>query len=129
MLNWARFVGSVAFIRHYDLYHHSLPTRTWGHSVNRFNLKQMIMDLLLISSGTPAAADSYGIFDARGLALGGTGVALGNVDTGHFYNPALTAFHAFASHTTRLQVGRRLFSSRYGRLRAGLRSQHNSRHA
>lgn len=48
-----------------------------------------------------AIADSYGVFDARTLALGGTGVALGSLTTGHFYNPALTSFHQGHEDRTR----------------------------
>lgn len=88
--------------------------------MNRFNLKQMVMGLLLISSGTPAAADSYGIFDARGLALGGTGVALGNADTGHFYNPALTAFHE--GHEDRTRDGSHSFHAVLAALSDGART-------
>ncbi len=36
---------------------------------------------------------SFGIYDARGMGMGGTGVATGDLRTGHFYNPALLAFH------------------------------------
>lgn len=61
--------------------------------MNIFPLNALTVGLLLASIGSQSSADSYGIFDARTLALGGTGVALGDIDTGHFYNPALTAFH------------------------------------
>jgi hypothetical protein len=45
------------------------------------------------AAGLPAWGSGYGIYDTRTLALGGTGVALGDINAGHFYNPALTAFH------------------------------------
>lgn len=41
----------------------------------------------------PAAAVTYGIYDARGLAMGGTAVAAGNTSQAQFYNPALLSFH------------------------------------
>lgn len=40
-----------------------------------------------------AAGHSYGIYDPRSMGMGGTGVATGDLRTGHFYNPALLAFH------------------------------------
>ncbi len=43
------------------------------------------------SSGLHAAG--YGIYDARTLALGGAGVAMGNTEQGFYYNPALMAFN------------------------------------
>lgn len=42
---------------------------------------------------TSSFANGYGIYDTRTLALGGTAVAMGNINNAHFYNPALTAFH------------------------------------
>lgn len=48
---------------------------------------------LLALSAVPASAVSYGIFDARGLAMGGTAVAAGNTSQAQFYNPALLSFH------------------------------------
>lgn len=41
-----------------------------------------------------AFAASFGVFDARTQALAGTGVALGDLATGMYYNPALLALHA-----------------------------------
>ncbi len=38
-------------------------------------------------------AVSFGVFDARTLALGGTSVAMSNLTTGHYANPALLALH------------------------------------
>ncbi len=47
-----------------------------------------------VCSLSPAAlAAGYGIYDARTLALGGAGVALGNSRVGFYYNPALMAFN------------------------------------
>lgn len=47
----------------------------------------------LIVGSSPAWGGGYGVYDTRTLSLGGTGVALGDINSGHFYNPALTAFH------------------------------------
>lgn len=68
--------------------------------MHKFHFSRLIITLLAAHMAS-AAADSYGVFDARTLALGGTGVALGNIDTGHFYNPALTAFHTGHEDRTR----------------------------
>lgn len=69
--------------------------------MNRFHFTRLMIVLLAAGSASEGMAESYGIFDARGLALGGTGVAIGNADTGHFYNPALTAFHEGSEDRTR----------------------------
>lgn len=56
----------------------------------------MIQSLLAASalSLPPAAySNSYGIFDARTHAFAGTAIAIADVNQGHFYNPALLAFH------------------------------------
>lgn len=41
----------------------------------------------------PLLAAGYGIYEARGLAMGGTTVALSSTDNAIFYNPALLSFH------------------------------------
>jgi hypothetical protein len=74
----------------------------------------------LASHASGLAADSYGVFDARGLALGGTGVALGNADTGHFYNPALTAFHE--GHEDRTRDGSHSFHAVLAAISDGART-------
>ena len=38
-------------------------------------------------------AQEFGIFEPRGLAMGGATVTLANTDTAQFYNPALLSFH------------------------------------
>lgn len=40
-----------------------------------------------------AAGHSFGIYDPRSMGMGGTGITTGDLRTGHFYNPALLAFH------------------------------------
>lgn len=69
--------------------------------MNRFHIKCLVLGSLLGGLSSPAYTDGYGIFDSRGLALGGAGVAIGNADSGHFYNPALTAFHQGHEDRTR----------------------------
>lgn len=76
--------------------------------------------LLVAHAASKASADSYGIFDARSLALSGTGVALGNIDTGHFYNPALTAFHT--GHEDRTRDGSHSFHAVLAALSDGART-------
>lgn len=87
--------------------------------MDRFTLTQMTTGLLLACASGAATGDNYGVFDARGLALGGTGVALGNADTGHFYNPALTAFHE--GHEDRTRDGSHSFHAVLAALSDGAR--------
>lgn len=88
--------------------------------MNRFHINSLAFGLLVAGISGHATADSYGIFDARGLALGGTGVALGNADTGHFYNPALTAFHQ--GHEDRTRDGSHSFHAVLAALSDGART-------
>ncbi len=48
---------------------------------------------LMLAFSPLTYANSYGIFDARGLGMGGVGMSTGNLRTGHLYNPAVLAFH------------------------------------
>lgn len=70
---------------------------------------RILLGLMISAYGNTALADGYGVFDARTQSLGGTGVALGSLTTGHFYNPALTAFHE--GHEERTQDGSHSFHS------------------
>lgn len=88
--------------------------------MNTTHINALTIGLLLTGISSHTIADSYGIFDARGLALGGTGVALGNVDTGHFYNPALTAFHQ--GHEDRTRDGSHSFHTVLAALSDGART-------
>lgn len=49
--------------------------------------------LLIASLASPAFAISYGIYDARALAMGGAAISVGTSAQAAFYNPALLAFH------------------------------------
>jgi Protein of unknown function (DUF3308). len=87
--------------------------------LNRAHCSRLLIGLLA-THASGLAADSYGVFDARGLALGGTGVALGNADTGHFYNPALTAFHE--GHEDRTRDGSHSFHALLAAVSDGART-------
>ncbi len=56
-------------------------------------LLPLAMTALMLSASPPAAGNSFGIFDARGLGMGGVGMSTGNLRTGHLYNPSVLAFH------------------------------------
>lgn len=88
--------------------------------MNTFHINGPAIGVLLISLSKLASADTYGVFDARSLALGSTGVALGNADTGHFYNPALTAFHQ--GHEDRTRDGSHSFHMVLAALSDGART-------
>lgn len=88
--------------------------------MNTFHINGPAIGVLLISLSKLASADTYGVFDARSLALGSTGVALGNADTGHFYNPALTAFHQ--GHEDRTRDGSHSFHTVLAALSDGART-------
>lgn len=49
--------------------------------------------ILIAAFSSPAFAISYGIYDSRGLAMGGAATAIGTYAQAAFYNPALLAFH------------------------------------
>lgn len=63
--------------------------------------------LLIIALGLSAMqtitvnAIDYGINDARGLAMGGTVIAVGNTSQAAYYNPALLSFHEGDEDKTR----------------------------
>ncbi len=62
-------------------------------------ISAIALTLSLISND--GHTNSFGIYDSRTLAMGGTAVAIGTINNGHFYNPALTAFHIGDEDTTR----------------------------
>ena len=49
--------------------------------------------LLMFCTSMPCVAISYGIYDSRALAMGGSGTAVGNYAQAPFYNPALLGLH------------------------------------
>lgn len=57
------------------------------------NLRHTFVLLTMVLLPAQAVGHSFGIYDARSMGMGGTGVATGDLRTGHFYNPALLAFH------------------------------------
>lgn len=52
-------------------------------------ISPLLAVLAMSTLGAPVMALDYGIFEARSLAMGGTGVALSTGQNAHFYNPAL----------------------------------------
>lgn len=46
-----------------------------------------------MSASMPAVAISYGVYDSRALAMGGSATAVGNYAQAAFYNPALLGFN------------------------------------
>lgn len=56
-------------------------------------LRNALTLLTTVLFSAHAAGNSFGIYDPRGMGMGGTGVTTGDLRTGHFYNPALLAFH------------------------------------
>jgi hypothetical protein len=56
-----------------------------------FSLTCLALSLSLIAGSTQAI--SFGTYDARSLAMGGTGTAVGKPEQAAFYNPALLGFH------------------------------------
>lgn len=57
-----------------------------------FRYGAVLLPFTLLIATTQAG--TFGVYDARTQALGGTAVALAGPDQGHFYNPALTAMHS-----------------------------------
>jgi hypothetical protein len=53
----------------------------------------LVFSLLSLGISSTSHALTYGIYDARGLAMGGAAVAVGTPAQAAFYNPALLAFH------------------------------------
>jgi hypothetical protein len=85
---------------------------------NRLCPHLLIFSVLIVAPFTWASG--YGIYDTRTLALGGTAVALGDINSGHFYNPALTAFHD--GHEDRTQDGLHSFQLLVSNLSKGART-------
>lgn len=84
-------------------------------------LTYSLLTTWLLCSPAPAAwAAGYGVYDTRTLALGGAGVALGDYNTGHFYNPALSAFHD--GHEDRTRDGLHSFQLLLASLSKGART-------
>lgn len=74
----------------------------------QFGRGRIAVICLSVTLATPAAAGtSYGIYDARTLAMGGASVASANNDNAQFYNSALLAFNDEIEEKT--QDGRFLF--------------------
>lgn len=56
-------------------------------------LLSLTSSLLMFFTSMPCIAISYGIYDSRAMAMGGSATAVGNYAQAAFYNPALLGFH------------------------------------
>jgi len=56
---------------------------------------------MLAGTSLPSYGISYGIYDSRGLAMGGSATAIGSHAQAAFYNPALLAFHDLEEEQSR----------------------------
>lgn len=64
-------------------------------------LKMSVLPLLWITLSSPGAlAISYGIYEARGQAMGGAGVAVSSWHQAQYYNPALLALNDESENTS-----------------------------
>jgi len=55
--------------------------------------RSLAIAFLCCASSIASASTTYGVFDARTMAMGGVAVASANNDNAHFYNSALLAFN------------------------------------
>lgn len=81
---------------------------------------QTITFLLGACLAADALASSYGVYDARALAMAGTAVGVGNVNQAHHYNPSLIAFHS--GHEDRTRDGRHSVALIANRMSDGARA-------
>lgn len=63
--------------------------------------KPATLSLCIACATSTVYAMDYGIYDARGLAMSGTAVSIGNTAQAAYYNPALLAFHKGDEDTSR----------------------------
>lgn len=80
------------WLMHYHRAKH-LPVTTMSLRHSFYRLHQPLMGALLTLASVPSLAISYGIYDARGLAMGGSATTIGSHAQAVFYNPALLALH------------------------------------
>ena len=69
--------------------------------MNHRNLLSASLVAILPWLANSSHAVGFGVFDARTQGLAGTGVAMGDLASGHFYNPALIALHEGDEDDTR----------------------------
>jgi len=60
-----------------------------------------LVAIAALVAGSPTLALDYGIYDARGLSMGGAAVAAANWHSAQYYNAALLAFHNQYEEDTR----------------------------
>jgi hypothetical protein len=77
------------------------PQRHERGALRRPTPVTLIACTLLILSSQVSAGTSFGIYDARTLAMGGASVASANNDNAQFYNSALLAFNEEVEEKTR----------------------------
>lgn len=71
-------------------------------STSRINLPGYLLTAICLTCASmPGMAISYGIYDSRALAMGGSATAIGSHAQAAFYNPALLAFHDREEETGR----------------------------
>jgi hypothetical protein len=64
-----------------------------GLTSAKANFLTLLSTALMVCTSMPCIAISYGVYDSRGLAMGGSATAVGNYAQAAFYNPALLGFH------------------------------------
>ena len=77
------------------------PQRHQRGALRRLTLVALLACTLSILSSPVSAGASFGIYDARTLAMGGASVASANNDNAQFYNSALLAFNEEVEEKTR----------------------------
>src|SRR5687768_6028093 len=66
--------------------------RPMGLTSAKANFLTLLSTALMVCTSMPCVAISYGVYDSRGLAMGGSATAVGKYAQAAFYNPALLGF-------------------------------------
>lgn len=69
------------------------PLSTKAMTSAKISLLSLTCSLLMFLTSMPCVAISYGIYDSRAMAMGGSATAVGNYAQAAFYNPALLGLH------------------------------------
>ena len=97
---------------------------THRRALSCFRFNPFIFTLLGLGISGTSSAITYGIYDARGLAMGGAAAAVGTPAQAAFYNPALLAFHDLDEEESR--DGRVYFPSLVGQVSSAAESAINT---